>query len=657
MAHLAIWQLKFRQQQWWHYIVVALWALLLNLNTLGHGYVYDDVGMIEHNDKLKEGWRAVGYFTTHDYATNDNSLRVYRPVLFGTLALEGALFGFSPAVFHAFNVLYFGILCVLLLYVLRCLFFNYSRWWLLAVVLLYAALPVLAESVSSVKGRDDTLCFVFMLLCLLTFWRCLHQPRYLYYIAGGILFLLGYWAKETMITTFAILLPTAALAVAEGHTTYKHAWQRGLPFFGIILVIFCGYVAFRYIMLPSPISTFYEYPLYNSLLAIDNPSHRLATAIYIVGKYLALVFVPYPLCYNYAFAQIPEITLANPVVWAVVLLHIGLIYFFIRYYRQVPLPILWGVAFYYITLSPFLHLSKNFVTMAERFLFIPSLGIVLAVTAAYAYYIGGGLAVEPPFQFSRKQIANVALLAVLMLGYSYARIGQNALWKNNYALFVGKWQNNQNSAVSKYDMAHELYEKYTQSPRQSLLNDTIIPLYKAALVQYPNYKDAEAEVITAYINDEKYEEALSLLHNAVKRHKEIGKYYYQIGFIYYIRGEYNEALPFLTQAVHSKYEEVKKYHFLVNTYFHVKPTVADALEQALQIALKGLQEYPNDLVLQKQLALIYRDQGDNQKGLQIAEKILANYPNDSETLKLAANIARNIGDTLKMNGYIKKLMH
>jgi hypothetical protein len=114
--------------------------------------------------------------------------------------------------------------------------------------------------------------------------------------------------------------------------------------------------------------------LNNTLNAAPDNSSKYATIFYVLLRYIVLLIFPHPLSCDYNFAQIKIQTLSDPAAMIGVIVYFGLgIYALIKFRKKSI--VAFGILFYLITLAPVSNLFfLGGSTMAERFMYIPSLG-------------------------------------------------------------------------------------------------------------------------------------------------------------------------------------------------------------------------------------------------------------------------------------------
>ena len=135
------------------YLVIALVAFILNTNTLGHGFVYDDAAVLKTNTFVQQGLSGLGdIFSKGSWDGYDASadMHIYRPLQLASLALQYELFGMKPFGYHLVHVATYALACCLIFTLLQRLFrgVEHGRWLAFLTTLIYAAHPVHSEVVA-----------------------------------------------------------------------------------------------------------------------------------------------------------------------------------------------------------------------------------------------------------------------------------------------------------------------------------------------------------------------------------------------------------------------------------------------------------------------------------------------------------------------------
>ena len=227
----------------------------------------------------------------------------YRPLSLVTFAIEGALFGDSPAVGHLGNVLLFALCCVVLLGVLQELLGERSGPLSglsvpFASALLFAAHPIHTEVVANIKGRDEILALLGSLGSLWLCLRAVDSPRPRALVASAVVFFLALLSKENAITFLAVIPLSLWFFRPEPGATLT----RSMP--GLVIAAL-AFLALRQSIVSSGTGS---PDLLNDPFLAAHASERLATIAYTLGRYLDLLVWPHPLTYDYSPYHIPIVS-------------------------------------------------------------------------------------------------------------------------------------------------------------------------------------------------------------------------------------------------------------------------------------------------------------------------------------------------------------
>jgi Flp pilus assembly protein TadD len=429
-------------------------AIAVYGNTLFFSFAYDDFDFVVDNAAV-HSLRNIPHLFTGPVREI-----YYRPLTFLSFAIEHALVGLKPWLFHADNIALHAAISVLLYRIFRSA--TPAGAWLAAA--LFAVTPLHDEVVANVTSRSELLATLFCLLAVAV--AGLHtagaeaQPRRrqtLRAAAAGILFLLALLAKESAVAAPALALVLAAVAAAPapacrgsrqqplsggqreaggGKQEARGSEPRFLPAASCLLppasclrplagmaAGLAVYLALRFQALGR-----LQWPAINML---DNPlmfsdlATRLRTATMVLGQNLALSFVPWPLSADYTFPQTPLIMKwldARLLLWMGVLaaaLGVALAS------RRSRPNIAGGLAWWLAAMLPLSNLITTIGTIrAERLLYLASAGACLVTGEILGW-------LEPA---RRRWAAAAAALLIVVLGAQAA--WRNLAWRDQATIIA-----------------------------------------------------------------------------------------------------------------------------------------------------------------------------------------------------------------------------
>lgn len=510
-----------------HLLVLLGLSILLYANTLSHDFALDDAIVITDNMHVQKGWAGLmdifnkdtfhGFFKTDKQGLLEGGR--YRPFTLAMFAVELSIFGKSPFWGHLFNLLWYA-LTGIVLYLLSSGLFAYrwnkilSAWLAFAVALIFIAHPLHTEAVANIKGRDEIMALLGCLAALYFSLRSYHSKQIGWEALAVLAFLIGIFSKENAITFLAVV-PLTYWFFTDA--SVGKIIRYTAPFLVIALV----FLLIRSAVLPNvQIGTVSRELMNNPFLKLEGTQYvpftgaeKQATVFYTLGKYLQLFLAPYPLTHDYYPMQIPRMDWSKPASILSFLLYLGMGIYGVLGLRKKS-PIAYGFLFYLSTLSIvsnlFLVVGTN---MSERLVFMPSVGLCIALVAGLAALFYGTKL--PQTLRPQSLLVSIGALALVFAGLTIMR---NPAWKNNLTLFRTDAKTSTNSAKVHNALGGQLVSDAEKIKKDSLkstplLEEAAISLQRAVEL-YPGYKDAFFLLGTCNIHLKKYPEAVKYLEGA-----------------------------------------------------------------------------------------------------------------------------------------------
>jgi len=475
-------------------LILGIVSFVIYFNTLWNGYVLDDVMVLKENTMVMQGTKAIGELlsTPHmrGYLVIPNDM--WRPLSLVMFAIEYQFFGPNPMVNHFFNIVVFAG-CVIMFFLFLVKFFDHKKTALAFIAaLVFAVHPIHTEVVANVKSRDELLCFFFAFLSLNYFMNYMKSGKMLQLVLGIGIFFLSLMSKETVITFMAIIPLLFFFYNNENRQRAIFITAGSGAMLILFVVIRSSILATYNANQPAPVEF-----IDNALSGAPSAISKLATEFVIVGRYLKLMFIPYPLLCNYSFNAIPFADLTSPWFWLSLIAYGALIYFAVtRWMKDRKDPWAFGIFFYMATLSLF----SNFpflmgAELAERFAFFASAGICLLVALAMEQWIIKAQATDITLLKSTKVLA---VLLPITLVFSGMTIARNSDWQNDYKLFKTDVEKSPNDARLYHyvatAIAENVYEKETDTVKKKALDEESLAYLRQSLAIYPTYSEAHIEL-------------------------------------------------------------------------------------------------------------------------------------------------------------------
>jgi tetratricopeptide (TPR) repeat protein len=434
--------------------LLAIWGLLLIAysNSFHAGLVFDNTPVIAQDPRVRHATaESVTSILTGGYRNTDAAAGLYRPLTTLTYLLNYAVFGNGtrPAGYHWVNFALHAI-NVVLVYALGILILGeVAPAWGLAAI--WALHPLLTESVTNIVGRADMLAAFGVLAGFLCHVRAASAPgpRRLAWLAGIMAGqAVGIFSKES-----AVVLPGIMLAY-DLMWSERSTWRMRAPAYAALALPLAVFFYSRsQLHLPLAIH-FADNPLVNAGFW----TARL-TAVKVIGNLACLFLWPAHLSADYSYNAVPLFG------WRVsnwedlkALLAFGTCLFALLVVirsmrgRAVGQPVAFFLAFFFVAAAPTSNLIIQIGSiMAERFLYLPSVGLAGCLVAAIC-------ALGRRSRMRRPAIARIgwAALAVVCLGLTARTYARNLDWKDELSLWTSAVNVCPGSAKAHYNLGKTL---------------------------------------------------------------------------------------------------------------------------------------------------------------------------------------------------------
>ncbi len=466
-------------------LLLGLISVLFYINTVRNHYALDDYLVVENNETVAKGLAGIPEILTSLYTVEKSNSFGYRPIAQITFAIEQqftAGLDWNANISHFVNVLLYMLAVWLLYLVLLRLLRGYNPWFPLLISLVFLAHPLHTEVVASLKNREILLEFIFSLLALrsLVNWADTQKKTALF--AGMFYYALALLSKETAIAQIAVFP-----LVLYFFTPARPKQMKWVIAVGALIMI--PVILGPRMMLPEMDRNFRL--MENPLFVEENFFVRMATAVYILGYYLKLLLLPFPLRYYYGFNMIPLTNWADPLVWLSLVIHLSLLYLAIRAFLKKSV-LSFFILYYFINISMYANIVSPVPgIVGERFMFFSSLSFA-ALTAYLIHRISGIPLTEGKTKLLPVVVSSMLLLAVL-IPYGYLTVNRNAEWRTHFTLyqadmrklnqsvkandlFAGELMKQVNTELAKpvnpYKFIVPLIERATNHYKQALLIDS-----------------------------------------------------------------------------------------------------------------------------------------------------------------------------------------
>jgi tetratricopeptide (TPR) repeat protein len=380
----------------------------------------------------------------------------WHPLTWFSLMADAQLFGKNAGAYHFTNVLLHAANSVLLFLALGQL--TGSQWRSAFVAALFAVHPLHVESVAWISERKDVLSAFLFLLAMAAYGRYVARPSAMRYALVTLLFLLGLLAKSMLVTLPFVLLvldawPLARIRDQKSAVRGQKNWSALVLEKVPLLAIAAALSVVTFLAQKSAGSTMpmTVYPL----------SARIQNALFSYERYLGKIFWPHDLVLPYPFSRsLSSLELC----WAAALL-VAICFIAIKTAQRRGY-LFTGWFWFMGTLLPVIGLIQvGPQAMADRYMYLPAIGIFIAVTWGFADATSAMRL--PPYVNSFFGSAVVVVLAWLSFQ-------QLAFWKNSETLFRHSLAINPGEIVASRNLAIEYASQHRRSEAITTLQSLLI---------------------------------------------------------------------------------------------------------------------------------------------------------------------------------------
>ncbi|MFT4602697.1 MAG: tetratricopeptide (TPR) repeat protein [Arenicella sp.] len=596
-------------------IIIFVFSFFLYSNTISNDFAWDDKIVITENNRVQQGVSNIpNLFLKYNTGLRQDKYG-YRPITLSTFALDYTLFGDNPRGFHFMSVLYFSLLCLILYMLLRRVFNEYNHLLAFVITILFAAHPLHVEVVANIKSRDEILALMFALLSLYFFLEFYFKKKWLYLISSAALFFIAFLSKENAFTFLAIL-PLAV--VVQKDWNWKNLLKASfiLPFLGALAVFILNRAINSNLGVEETLNlSLYEesHLLGNSFFEVNRVGIKFANAFHLIFLYLKNFFVPHPLTYYSGFSHIEVLEFHwKPIAGA--LISLGALFFSVFRMKKYPV-ISFGILFFFITLSVYLHFYRNLAdTMADRFAFIPSLGLCIALVGLLATLLKIPLLKDEKGDAKKVKVSITKQLnvrvkvsgVVILLALCVLTTKRNKVWQDDFTLVSTDMPNLENCSRAHYFFASLLNEKILTEGWELGIEQEMILHYERSIEISDEIYYGRLELGSYLCNKGQFEEGISVFEDATLKFSKNSDPHFYLGQAYFIEGRFQDAVEELESALSIAPGYMDTYHLLALSYAKI-----GKFEEALFTSKDRLEKFPgNELTYFEELGNIYFDKGD-----------------------------------------------
>lgn len=293
----------------------------------------------------------------------------YHPLTLISLSIDRLVAGNNAWFFHFVNLLFHVLNSVLVFWISKKILEN--SWAAFVVALLFGIHPMNVEAVAWISERKDVLYAFFFLFSLLYYIAYIEKSKKRYFVFSLLFFVLSALSKEQAVTLAPVLL-LVDLWYRRKLLGRKVIVEK-IPFFLIALLVGLAVIW-------SQQQTGYIKPLSGETVSFFN---RLILGSYGLVMYFFKLIIPVKLSAFYPY-PFDCLKIAPAVFWLSLLIIPVLFSLLVVAYRRSRLAF-FGLSFFLLNvffLLRFLQANPGDFVIAERYLYIPSIGLFIIIAKA-----------------------------------------------------------------------------------------------------------------------------------------------------------------------------------------------------------------------------------------------------------------------------------
>ncbi|MBI3103780.1 tetratricopeptide repeat protein [Candidatus Daviesbacteria bacterium] len=528
------------KDNWINLSILTLLIAVTFANALNNVFLSDDLAEIVQNPNVGK----FSYIFTHPFG--------FIRILLNYFAYH--LGGLNPAVFRLINY-GFHLGSVLLIYTILTILIN--RRLAIIAAAFFAIHPAISEAVVWISGGTYPQYTFFFLLSFLFY--ILSSKSRLFYLLSSIFYLLSFMSHPVMPVTLFMIFLIYELCFGD----IKKNWVRSIPYFLIAI----AYILVNLSALPERTTTLQS--VHYQEKGIDNPFVLIPVAI---SSYLELIFFPKDLTLYHselAFSKIQFLIRAG-----VTLLFLT---FTIISFKKNKNIFFW-LSLFWLSLAPTLTPFRLNWIVAERYLYLPSLGIFASLALLLH-----NLSQKKQYKYA---LYGLVIIAVAIL--SARTIIRNIDWKNEDNLWIATGKTSPSSPNTHNNLG-DVYGRW--GDKQRALQE-----FQTAISLKPNYADAYHNLANTYRELNQLDLALENYQKAIEFNPNLWQSYQNIAALYFQNKQYDKALEYIQKAIQVNPKNINLYNNLGIVYL-----VSGDKEKAKQIFNQILSADPQNQIARQGL--------------------------------------------------------
>lgn len=582
---------------WSFGLVIFLIAFIQFSNTLGHDFAWDDKIVIQENDHVQEGIAGIpDLFKKYNSGLRKDQYG-YRPVTLTSFAIDYSLSNGEPGLFHFMNVVYFGLLCLVLFAVMKRIFYRYSVLLPFLITVIFSVHPIHTEVVANIKSRDEILALLFCLLSLLQLLKFVETKKWKHIVLTIVFFAIAFLSKENAVVFLPIYLLTLV------HISISN-WKRIVKVGGILIPIglLIVYVISSYALnselgknTTEGFGAYQEnFILGNAFFYVDQFINKIGNAAYLILLYLKDFIAPFNLAYYHGYGDLEPVGIASWQAALGIILSLSTIGLAIFRFKKNPI-LSYGILFFFFSISIYLHIIRSLSdTRADRFLFFASIGLVIVLVGIIS------LILKTNFSFPTAEKTKLSDLlktlnnpqkftfAGIIVFFAVITFSRNSVWENDFTLVENDMDRLESSARPHYFYATNLLQDIQQNGVDSEKEKSMIHHYERSIEISDSIYYGRIELSTYLLNQGNTKKGIDVLEETVRLFPKTSDPRHFLGQAYVQTAEYDKAITHLEKSIEYAPKSQDSYFLLAVSYGKT-----GQFSKGIELAQKGIQLFPN----------------------------------------------------------------
>ena len=586
---------------------ILLLTILVYANSIENDFTnWDDPGLVIENLSIRSLSvdNLIKMFTPKRGAT-------FQPVRVLSYAIDYHFWELNPVGYHLGNTILHGFAAILLYLALTSIlkqirgesFAESNRTISLITALLFAVHPVNVEAVAWVASRKYGLLAFFYFLSFYLFVKSSEKKkRYIgYYSLSVVIYVLALLSSPFSVTLPALLFlyDYCRSTTINLFNTLKQRFYYYLPY-GILSI--CHFLILLTVLSAGP------NPGVKSHYA-GNPLYTLFTMLRVVYDYLKTLLFPLWLNNRYLDAVSFSFFEYKLIISLFLLLSIAIV--IATQVRSRKRLILFCLGWFFITLLPVSNIIPISTKMADRYLYLPAVGLFLL------FSVGLNHMVEIWFVQKSKQILIIFLVIPLVISLSYLSIQRNKIWANSQTLWEDSLSKAPNNHLAHLSLGEALHN-------QEKLEEAITHYLKALRLK-PSYAEAYNNLGHALSEQGKIQEAISHYNKAIQFRPHYADPHNNLGVALARQGKLEEATGHLNEALRTRPEWLEAHNNLGNAL-----AARGMFDEAIASFSEALRLNPNHAETHNNLAVALVQQGRPAEAVKHYNEAIRLKPNSAE---------------------------